>query len=44
MVLMYEYTFGNNFSVGARYTNISYDFGGGDVDGNNLGVLMEMKF
>lgn len=44
LALMYEYTFESNFSVGVRYTNISYDFGGGDIDGNNLGILMEMKF
>lgn len=44
LVLMYEYTFENNFALGLRYTNISYDFGGDDVDGSNLGVLMEMKF
>jgi hypothetical protein len=44
LVLMYEYTFENNFALGARYTNISYDFGGDDVDGSNLGLLLEMKF
>jgi hypothetical protein len=44
LVLMYEYTFENNLAVGVRYTNISYDFDGIDVDGNNLGILLEMKF
>jgi hypothetical protein len=44
LVLMYEYTFENNFAVGVRYTNISYDFANADADGNNLGILMEVKF
>jgi hypothetical protein len=44
LVLMYEYAFDNNYALGVRYTNISYDFGGDNVDGSNLGVLAEMKF
>jgi hypothetical protein len=44
LVLMYEYTFESNLALGVRYTNISYDFNGTDIDGNNFGILMEMKF
>jgi hypothetical protein len=44
LILMYEYTFENNLAVGVRYTSISYDFANVDVDGNNLGILLEMKF
>jgi hypothetical protein len=44
LVLMYEYTFESSLALGVRYTNIDYDFGGVDIDGNNLGILMEMKF
>ncbi|MEJ2693905.1 MAG: hypothetical protein P8166_12850, partial [Candidatus Thiodiazotropha sp.] len=45
LVLMYEYTFQGNFALGLRYTDISYDFEGvEDVDGSNVGLLMELKF
>lgn len=42
--MMYEYDFQNSYTLGLRYTNISYDFGGEDIDGNNIGLLMEVKF
>ncbi|MGD8913495.1 MAG: hypothetical protein PVI97_15810 [Candidatus Thiodiazotropha sp.] len=44
LALMYEYDLQNNVALGVRYTNISYDFGGEDVDGNNIGLLVEIKF
>lgn len=44
LVLMYEYTFDDIYAVGVRYTNISYDFDGEDLDGSNLGLVAEMKF
>lgn len=45
LVLMYEYTFEGNFALGLRYTDISYEFEGvEDVDGSNVGLLMELKF
>ena len=43
-LLMYEYSLESNVSIGVRYTNISYDFGGEDVDGSNAGVSLNIKF
>jgi hypothetical protein len=42
--LMYEYDFQNNYTLGLRYTNISYDFADEEIDGKNVGLLMEIKF
>jgi hypothetical protein len=41
---MYEYAFEGSLSIGVRYTDISYDFAGGEVNGNNLGLALTVKF
>ncbi len=43
-LLMYEYALDGDLSIGLRYTDISYDFGGDDLNGNNPGLVFDVKF